>query len=165
MKKLLISILLAGISASANASIYTCRDAKTQSNAESKNVYLLVFDRVQHRLSIFTQFYGTTVPDSWSLMHADAYIAYPMQPGTEYAASVIAQDASTIDWSVVDPQTCFVSKKDNVNLQLKDTNGYEIKGVISTTPNVVRNPNKSQQDCPTPMPFVPKPMQITCTKM
>lgn len=159
MKKLLFTCVLMATSAVANAGVYTCRAEKSGMN------YLLVFDRVNHQLAIFSQLKSQIVNNNWSLMYGRAAIAYPMQPGSEYAAFVSTQDDSQTDWELVAPDTCFVHKIDGLDLRLKSTSGPQFKASIQHRPSLERNPNKSQNECPTPMPYIAPPVEITCDVM
>lgn len=163
MKKLILLLVTMGMSAVAQASIYTCNTDTAQGRGGL--IYLLVMDRTQHQVSIFSQSVGAIYNDSWALMHANAQMAYPMSPGSQYAVTISAQDNSAVNWDLVSPDTCFVHKIDGLNIQLQSNNGQEIKGTIQSLPSLERNPKKSQDECPLPMPYVAPPQALTCNKI
>ncbi len=163
MKKLILSLILLGTSATAQASIYTCNTDTEQ--GKGAVIYLLVMDRAQHQLSIFSQSRGVVFHDNWTLLHANAQMTYPMQPGAEFPVYVYAQDNTPVNWDLVAPETCSVRRTDTLQLKLRSNNGQQITGTIQSIPNMVPNPSKNQQECPTPMPYIAPAQAFTCDKM
>ena len=163
MNKLILFFVLIATSISAQASIYTCNTDTAK--GKGAVIYLLVMDRAQHQVSIFSQSQGVVFHDSWSLLHANAQMTYPMQPGAEFPVVVYAQDLTPVNWDLVAPEACFVHKVDTLQLKLRSNNGQQITGTIQSSPNLVPNPNKTQQECPTPMPYIAPAQALTCEKM